>query len=314
MPAYEWIIIIVAIVAFLLGLGGTIIAFGIIKPKRRSLLETSVLEEEKFPGIMEFYAKTKTAEYQIRSRYGYELCIYYLKNPKPSKRFLVMSHGHTYTHHGCLKYAKMMMDHGFNIILSDQRFHGNSGGNYTSLGWYEKDDLYDIITDTINRYGEDIEIGTYGESMGSATVLLEAQNDSRVQYIFSDCGFSNFDTLLKEIFAKKIKVPMRYLLPVGKLAFRLFTKIKINRISPIDALNHISVPIFFAHGLQDDFIPYAHSEAMYESYRKKKMIYLGGNDARHAGCYQKNQVEYEQKIFEFVSKFIVKNDKNISDK
>ena len=34
-----------------------------------------------------------------------------------TNKYIVMSHGHTYTHHGCIKYARMMMQYGYNIFL-----------------------------------------------------------------------------------------------------------------------------------------------------------------------------------------------------
>ncbi len=304
MRYYFWILLILILILVILFWGGSFIAFGIIKPNRRSLLDTASLEEEKYPGIMSFYKENLKNQYEIKSRYNYNLAVYYLENKLSSNKFLVMSHGHTYTHHGCLKYARMMMRYGYNIILYDQRYHGDSGGKYTTLGWYEKDDLYDVITDTINRYGKEITIGTYGESMGAATVLLEASNDKRVKYIFSDCGFSNLEDLVKEILSVKTKLFIKIFLPFGKIMFKLYTKVKMSRISPINALNTINVPIFFAHGKDDNFISYKHSFKMYEAYKGPKQIFIAGNNSSHAEGYLKDESNYERAIKEFYEKFI----------
>ncbi|OQX93210.1 MAG: hypothetical protein B6I17_03705 [Tenericutes bacterium 4572_104] len=304
MPYYIWILLTVIFILVILFWGGSFIALGIIKPNRRSLLDTSSLEEEKYPGIMNFYRENLKNKYEIKSRYNYNLAVYYLENKSPSNRFIVMSHGHTYTHHGCLKYARMMMRYGYNIILYDQRYHGDSGGKFTTLGWYEKDDLYDVITDTINRYGKDITIGLYGESMGSATVLLEASIDKRVQFVFSDCGFSNLEELVREILYVKTKPYVRIFLPFGKIMFRIFTKVKMSRISPIDALNTISLPIFFAHGKADNFISYTHTQKMYDSYNGPKQIFIALNNSLHAEGYLKDEFNYEAAVKEFYEKFI----------
>ncbi len=304
MPYYIWILVIVIFILVILFWGGSFIALGIIKPNRKSLLDTSSLEEEKYPGIMNFFSENLKEKYEIESRYNYKLTIYYLENKSPTKRFIIMSHGHTYTHHGCLKYARMMMKYGYNIILYDQRYHGDSGGKFTTLGWYEKDDLYDIITDTINRYGKDITIGLYGESMGSATVLLEASIDNRVKYVFSDCGFSNLEKLVREILSVKSKPYIKIFLPFGKIMFRIFTGVKMSRISPINALGKITVPIFFAHGKDDNFISYKHSENMYDSYNGPKQIFIAQNNSLHAEGYLKDEMKYEEAVKEFYNKFI----------
>ena len=189
---------------------GNMMAGMIIDPKKnkRSLETTAKIEEENWPGIMEWYEKALTNKYVLKSEYGYDLQMYFLKNKVETNNYIIIAHGHTYTHHGSLKYAKLMMRKGFNIVLYDQRYHGNSGGQFTSLGYYEKDDLYMIVTDTYERYGKDIFLGTYGESMGSATVVLESGIDNRLKFVMSDCGFADFVQLNEEMLKNRFHLPV----------------------------------------------------------------------------------------------------------
>lgn len=307
MPVYGWIIIIVSVIIFVCILVGFVIAFGIVKPKRRSLLETSILEEEYSNGIMDFYKNSLTNQYTVKSKYGYDLQAYYFQNTKKTNQYIVMSHGHTYTHHGCLKYARMMMEYGFNIVLYDQPYHGNSGGKYTTLGYKEKHDLYNVITDTILRYGDDITIGTYGESMGAVTVLLEAAMDDRVQFIFSDCGFSNLSDLMNEILKNIYRIPLIPFKWFSDIIFRIFSGSRYNGISPIKALKQINVPIFFAHGEADNFISYKHTIKMFESYSGPKEIFIGGNESLHASSYYKDTKNYEKSVKKFIDQFHILN-------
>jgi len=283
---------------------GVMVVLGVTKPNRRSLEDTAIIEEENYPGLMDYYKKNLTFEYIIQSKYGYNIQAYYLKNQNNSKKYMVMSHGHTYTHHGCLKYARMMMNHGYNVVLYDQRFHGNSGGKFTSLGHYEKDDLYVVITDTILRYGSDISIGTYGESMGATTVLLEAKIDNRVKFVVSDCAFSDFTVLLRQLLWQKFKIPVYPFYWFALIVFRLFASASMRGISPIKDLNTISIPIMFIHGKADDYIPYTHSVKMYESYKGNKSLFLAENNAYHAGSYFADQKNYEKSISEFLDNYV----------
>ena len=303
MEYYIWIIIGVGFIIFFCLWFGTYIAKGVINPTKKSLLETSALEEEKLPGIMKFYQEHLVDEYKIQSRYKYDLTLYYLENDPASKKFIVMSHGHTYTHHGCIKYARMMMEYGYNIVMYDQRYHGASGGKFTSLGWYEKDDLYDVITDTINRFGTDITIGTYGESMGSSTVIQEAAIDDRVKFVFSDCGFTNLEVLVKEILVEKSKILSKIFFPFGKIMFRIFAKVRMSRISPVDALSAIHVPIFFAHGEADNFISFKHTVKLFETYDGPKKLFIAKNNSLHAEGYIKDTKNYEANVSEFCKEF-----------
>ncbi|MBI9008840.1 MAG: alpha/beta hydrolase [Tenericutes bacterium] len=298
-------IIITIVVLILIGfIVGTVFTFGLIKPKKRNFIETAEIESEYYPGIMEFYKENLTTKYIVKSKYGYDLQAYFLKNKIESKKFMVMAHGHTYTHHGCLKYARMMMKHGYNIVLYDERFHGDSGGEFTCLGYLEKDDLYTMISDTISRYGDDIFIGTYGESMGAATVLLEAEIDKRIKFVVSDCSFSDFSLLIRQLSWSKFKIPVYPIYWFTLLVFKINTGINIKGISPIKAINNVSVPIMFVHGKADAYIPYTHSVDMYESYKGEKQLFLADNNAQHAGSYYADQEKYEWSIKEFLDKYV----------
>ncbi|MCK5732081.1 MAG: alpha/beta hydrolase [Tenericutes bacterium] len=300
-----WLISISVFIVLVLFMAGLYIAFRTAKPPRRSLLDTSTLEEEYFNGIMDFYRNSVTSEYIVKTKDGLSLQAYFLKYIVETNKYIVMSHGHTYTHHGCLKYARMMMKYGYNIVMYDHRYHGNSEGNYTSLGFKEKGDLYEVITDTFNKYGSDIYLGTYGESMGSVTVLLEAENDKRVKFIFSDCGFTNLSVLVEE-FIKETKYISKWpFMYIGSFFFKLITGSYFNGISPIKALNSINVPIFFAHGKADKYINYQHTIEMHEKYHGPKQLFIGQNEAFHAGSYVTDTANYEAAVEEFVKKYLV---------
>lgn len=306
MEWYFWVIIIVSILLIISIIGGLFVALKVAKPPRRSLLDTSILEEELNPGIMDFYKKSLTREYKIKTKDGLLLQAYFFKNNEETDKYIVMPHGHTYTHHGMLKYAKMMMQYGYNIVLYDQRYHGDSEGKFTSLGYKEKDDLYQVITDTFNKYGSHIYLGTYGESMGSSTVLSEVKFDDRVKFIFSDCGFTELSDLVGEFFKKIKYLPKWPIFYISSLFFRIITGSYYSGISPFKAIKDITIPIFFAHGEADQYINYNHTLKMYEFYKGPKQLFIGKNESFHAGSYCKDKENYEKSVKEFVNKYLVK--------
>ncbi|MGD9963858.1 MAG: alpha/beta hydrolase [Candidatus Izemoplasmatales bacterium] len=273
------------------------IAFTIVLPKKRSLELTKEMELAKDSLIFNFYDEHLTKEGFVESRYGYNIKLYYFLNSK-SKQYVIMSHGHTHSHHGMLKYAQMMKDYGFNVIIYDQRYHGNSGGKNTTLGFYEKFDLYDLITHVFKEFGEDIFLGTYGESMGAATVLLESSFDERVKFVISDCGFSSLDFLIKEQLRSK-KVP-KIFYPFINMFVKIITGIKMEEVSPIKAIKNINKPILFIHGKQDLFIGYEHSVNMYDSYSGPKKIYLAEGNATHANSFYAKDLKYKEIVKDFL--------------
>ena len=219
------------------------IAFSIVIPIKKSLDKTREIEKDKDPDLITFHDELMAKTTTFKSRYNYDIAMYYFLQKEKTNKFVVIAHGHTYTHYGSIKYAKMMFEEGFNVVTYDQRFHGASGGNNTTLGYFEKYDLYDIITEIYNEFGTDIFLGTYGESMGAVTILLEQELDDRVKFCISDCGYNDFKKFLLERLSRS---------HFPKFSFyfiNFFVKIiagfSLDQVSPIKAIKESKIPIMF---------------------------------------------------------------------
>jgi len=273
------------------------IAFSIVLPKTRDLEKTKELETEKDATLFDFYEKYLSKTSYLKSRYGYQVKMYHFLKAD-SKKFVVIAHGHTYTHHGCIKYARAMYKYGYNVILFDQRYHGDSGGKNSTLGFYEKYDLFDIVTNIFEEYGKDIYLGTYGESMGASTVLLEQEIDNRVTFVVSDCGFASLDRLILE----KIRLNHlpKFVLFFVDLFVKIITGIHLKEVSPISAVKKSEVPTLFIHGLEDQYIPYQHSVDMHENNKKISSLMLAKNDSTHANSYFADKENYLKQLESFL--------------
>jgi hypothetical protein len=284
---------------------GLYVAMSIITPKVRNLEETAHEEDQRDHVLLDYYRHHLTDDYTIKSTRAYPLHIYEMIQDPDIKKFVVVVHGYTYSHHGSIKYAKMMMALGFNVIMYDHRFHGNSGGKNTTLGYFEAIDLKTVIDHVIQKYGQDIYLGTYGESMGSATCLIEQESDSRVQFVVSDAGFTN----LKKLIVKQLKVkklPPKLFYGVASFFIWMISRSHISKVNPIDSIHSSQIPIFFVHGKQDDFIPYQHAIDMYETYQGPKHLYLADGNASHARSYYADKTTYFKELNYFLDHYVRK--------
>ena len=90
---------------------------------RRQTLEEARAWQEKHYDLSWFDPLEKT-DYTVSSYDSYVLHAQFLKNPKSTGRYVLISHGYTDNRFGALKYAKMYLDLGFSIIVYDLRGHG----------------------------------------------------------------------------------------------------------------------------------------------------------------------------------------------
>ena len=95
-----------------------------------------------------------------------------------------------------LAYGKLYLNLGFHVVCYDHKNHGQSDKAKTTMGDKEADDLQKVIEFTRSLIGQNIIIGTQGESMGSATSMIHAGRYHSVDFVVEDCGYNNLYDLL----------------------------------------------------------------------------------------------------------------------
>lgn len=155
---------------------------------------------------------------------------------------------------------------GYNVLLPDERAHGESGGNYTGLGVIEVGDLELWVSEAIKAAPE-TKIFIHGISSGAITALLYSAKNlpANVKGIIEDSGY----TKLWDVLCYQIKQIYRLqpfpILHIAELFARRFLKTSFHRDSAMDAVRQAGAPILFIHGAKDLLIPIYMCEALYSA-------------------------------------------------
>lgn len=256
-----------------------------------------------------FDANVRLEEFVLHSEYGYDLHVAVwardetVSFPDKRRRVAVLVHGFNYCLLGQIKYASLFHELGFDCVLYDHRNHGLSGRAPTTMGLYEARDLVIVCGWARERYGEDALLGTLGESMGAATVMLHAKEDKRLAFAIEDCGFSSFNALFRFLLPRRFRLPVFPVLPLMRLFFHLREGIELNRIRPADALQDCAhVPMLFIHGGADGLIPSRMMQACFCAKAGEKEAWLVPN-AKHADSYRTDPEGYREHLAEFLRKY-----------
>ncbi|MCC5911141.1 MAG: alpha/beta hydrolase [Clostridiaceae bacterium] len=294
---YVFIIIILTILCIIL-LGSFHFSNKVIYPQTLSHAETYEKESEAGRLDETYLESLYKEEVVIKSSYGYNL--YGLYFPiKGAKNTIILCHGITYTLYGCIKYIKIFRKRGYNILIYDHRNHGKSGGNTTTYGFYEKYDLKTCSDWLFETYGNDIKIGILGESMGAATALQNSAIDPRISFYIADCPYDSLYGILTFRLKVDYRLPAFPLIYICSFMNKLRTGVYFGEVSPVASIKEVATPIFFIHGLQDDYIPYDMTKKMYNIKKGAKKLYLAPN-AGHVKAYWHNQEEYDALVGEFL--------------
>ncbi len=263
------------------------------------------LDLKRFP--VEFFHTLEKEEVTINSIYGYHLSCLLLNNELTKskdnyKKVAVFCHGYKCSKSAAVVYAKILMDLGFTAVLYDHRNHGRSGRKFTSMGFYEKQDLKQVIDWCYQKYGRNIHIVLHGESMGATTVLNYLVLDDRIAAVIADCGYSDLSKLLKHQMRKYYHLPYQILMPIINIILKLRAGFSLKDVSAIEGVKHSNTPILFIHGDADDYVPYQMSVEMYHMKKGAKELYLA-KGAVHAQACVVDLKRYIQVIETFITKY-----------
>lgn len=228
------------------------------------------------------FDKYEKETYIIKGHDDYSLPVELIKADKPSNKYVIVTHGYTSNRYGSVKYLDVYRNLGFNVIIYDVRGHGANQPTAVSLGNFEAKDLLKLIEDTYQRYGMSIDLGLHGESMGSSISLSVLKKRPQVKFVVADCGFSNFYTLMSELYKQR---RASFLLLGVNWMSRLFQGFNLHETSPQEAIRENTIPILFIHGKNDRFILPHHSQQLAQSTRGYHELYLI-DGATHAGSRQ----------------------------
>ena len=73
---------------------------------------------------------------------------------------------------------------------------GNAEGDYITLGWYEWEDLAQVITYLLKKQ-EVTNIGLWGRSMGAVTSLMYLRQDEIIKAAVFDSPFKSLKTVIE---------------------------------------------------------------------------------------------------------------------
>ena len=207
---------------------------------------------------LSWYDALEKEPYVVSCEDGYELHALFLKNPVPSDRYILISHGYTDNRFGALKYARMYLDLGFHVIVYDLRGHGENQPTFCTYSIRESKDLMALIRDCRKRYPDARVFGIHGESLGSATSIACLKYRPDIDFVVADCGFSEIISVMQGGL-RGMHLPAGLVYPASCCA-KLRYGYRYRQMRPIDSLKDNEIPILFIHGDQDDFILPAHSD------------------------------------------------------
>ncbi|MEG1181087.1 MAG: alpha/beta hydrolase, partial [Oscillospiraceae bacterium] len=229
----------------------------------------------------------------------------YIPAAMPSENTVIAIHGYKSTGvHAYASYVRFYREiMGYNILLPDNRAHGESEGKYIGFGCLDRLDCIGWCKFIVERNKNICNILLHGISMGAATVMAasgEKKLPAQVMGIVADCGYTSAYEEISSIIKTKLKLPAFLLVPIISLICRLFAGYSFKDAVPVEQVKSAKVPILFIHGDADSVVPVWMAYKLFEACKSQRKLYIV-KGAKHISCYRDDRQKYEKNVSRFAA-------------
>ena len=212
---------------------------------------------------------------------------------------IIMLHGiRAYKEH-FIQIAPMIVAHGYNVVLLDNRAHGQSEGRFCTFGVKEKEDV-GVLIDTLNQMGISKNIGVWGQSLGGAIALQSMAYDKRISFGIIESTFTEFRLIADDYFVRFMPfVPRWYRSYIINRGAKL-AHFNPEEASVLNATAEVTAPVFLAHGTADNRINVKYANANFNSLASSKKELHLVEGATHVNVWNVGGGDYFKAVFNFL--------------
>ena len=233
-------------------------------------------------------------EVRLITRDGIDLSAWY--TPPENGALILVAHGHSDSK-SRLTYA-LFARHGYGVLAWDFRAHGDSGGELSTLGYYEALDVEAALDYTLAQPGVQ-RVGAWGGSMGGVAVLEAAARRVEIEAVVADSAFTSVEEALEWIVNDDL------FLPFIRVFAGLETGLSVDSLRPVDRIGELSPrAVMIVHGEADSTIPVAAAERLYEAAGEPRRLWTAPG-VEHVGMLSAYPEEYGQRVVGFFDDYLV---------
>ena len=228
----------------------------------------------------------------------------YLKCNKPSDLCALVIHGYSSYPSYMGVYVKKYLELGYNVLTPSLNGHGESEQQEITMGWDDRLDLIDWINYLIKR-NPNVKIILHGVSMGAATTMMATGEalPENVKAAVEDCGYTSVWDMFHNKVVETMKLSEFMFLDSFNRANIKRALLDFKEASCIEQLKKSKTPTLFIHGANDDFIPPAMLDKVYDACpcEKEKLLVP---KAIHARSVAADPELYWGTVTKFIEKYI----------
>ena len=307
-----WLYIAVAVLVVLLFLVAWFF-FGKLfrRPKTRDLSDEEALVTSEFfsyaavlKPALEWFRKQPFEELALEAGDGTRLRGLWLPK-KGSRVCLLLLHDYGALPQELCLAARWAARQGWSVLLPYERAHGESGGEYCSLGLLEAEDRV-LWAGKAAALAPESRLLLYGSGMGGFSVLyaLSRGLPETVAAVIAEGSYDSPRGILKTVMREQMRMRTFPMLQILCLYGRLLWRRSPGRADlRLSLKEETKVPILFIHGKKDLRVPFRMTEELAKECAGRKEVYLC-EEAGHGACALAEGDTYFKKLQGFLKEYL----------
>lgn len=234
-----------------------------------------------------------------------KLDAWYVPADKATNKTAILAHGWHNNKTTMAIYGQLFHELGYNVLIPDNRAHGESQGKLIGYGWLDRRDYIGWINQILQKNGQQSDIVLYGMSMGAATVLStsgERDLPAQVKAVIADSSYTSVWDEVKYEANNMYHLPWFPLVNVVSGISKVSARYSYSEASPINQVRKNTRPVLFIHGDKDDFVPTKMVYRLYQANNGPKSLWVT-KGAKHVQSFHDYPVAYREKISQFLKQY-----------
>ncbi|MBI5240277.1 MAG: alpha/beta hydrolase [Elusimicrobia bacterium] len=236
---------------------------------------------------------------------GLTLKGWFLPSPTGDGRTLLMCHGWGDNKGELLSGTHFLNSAcGFNLLYFDNRSHGESGGDITTIGCLEVMDFHAAMAFLRSQKPQCLErLGVFGLSMGAAVAAMAVPAHPEVKAVVMESPFTTYRQVTRRWAWNNLRIPYFPLMMIVLWMLRLRVgREDVDEYSPIRFISRVAPrPVLFISGAEDRLMPPSDVRALFSAAREPKELWLIPG-ASHGKCRELAGTDYDRRITEFFAR------------
>lgn len=300
-------LVLVGVGAMLCAATALLMAWSLVHPPRMTDGKAAWVLRRLSPGDVGL--AFEEARFDIRDERGNPLKIaaWWIPCLQARGRCAVILHGYADAKVGAIAWAPLWHALGYNLLVPDLRAHGESDGAVCTAGFFERNDLGQVLDELrASRPDDARQLVLFGISMGAAVAAATAAQRSDIAAVIMESPYAEFSRAAAA-HMDLVGLPGRFLQrPALRLA-QWLTNADFTAVRPADLIAQLPCPVLVIESGFDAFLA-PEDRAMLAAAVKAHRVESGPAEiwtvegAEHLMALTADPAEYQRRIGDFLTR------------